>query len=517
MEEKIDYAVSARQQNRKAILPMIPELPRQMRAENQSNIIDYNKIGLKSGLEIHQQLDTSKLFCNCPSYLRKDSPSFVIKRKLHKIAGETGEIDTAVEYESSLNKDFLYEGYKDTTCLVELDESPPNQINPQALEEAIKIALLLNCEILPIAQIMRKTVIDGSNTSGFQRTVLIARKGFIETESGKIPIETLMLEEDAARIIEKTKDKAIFRLDRLGIPLVEIATAPVLNNPSQIKSAALKLGEILRACKVKRGIGTIRQDVNLSIKGHDRVEIKGFQDPSMMIQTIDLEIKRQEEDIKNKKTAGEVRNALPDGKTQFSRPLPGKSRMYPETDLPLLKIPQQVINKIKKSLPKLKHEVKEELKKKGLSDELASLLLSSPENLEEFEILSKLTKNANLVAKMVSLWRNEIANKTNKPIEKIKQTLTESILENLLEALNEKKLQESDIKPIMEKISQGESFDSSIKIEKLPDDEIEHEIRKIIKEKPGLRPNAYMGLLIAKFKGKISPAKAMEIINKIVK
>src|SRR3989344_4954165 len=220
--------------------------------------MDYQKLKLKAGLEIHQQLDTEKLFCSCPSLLRKDSPNFTTKRKLHKVAGETGEVDTAVEYEASLDRTFEYQGYNDTTCLVELDESPPQQINHEALKIAIQISLLLNCQIYPISQVMRKTVIDGSNTSGFQRTVLIAHSGFVETSFGKVKVDSIALEEDSARIISKDDKQAIYRLDRLGIPLVEIATAPDMLNPGQIKECALKIGEILRACKVKRGIGTIR-------------------------------------------------------------------------------------------------------------------------------------------------------------------------------------------------------------------------------------------------------------------
>src|SRR3989338_7972898 len=242
--------------------------------------IDYQKVGLKSGLEIHQQLDTGKLFCHCPGYLRSEKPDFEIKRKLHAVAGETGEVDIAVEHESALDREFVYQGYNDSTCLVEIDECPPYEINEMALDEIIKIALLMNCEIYPCAQIMRKTVIDGSNTSGFQRTVLVGHDGFIETSFGKVGVTTIALEEDAARIIEKDAKKAVYRLDRLGIPLVEIRTDPDMKTPEQIKETALKIGEILRACKVKRGIGTIRQDVNISIKGHERVEIKGFQYPN---------------------------------------------------------------------------------------------------------------------------------------------------------------------------------------------------------------------------------------------
>jgi len=112
--------------------------------------MDYEKLQFKAGLEIHQQLDTGKLFSRTPSYLRKDKPHFTISRRLHKIAGETGKIDVAVEHEASLDKEFVYEGYNDTISLVELDESPPQQIDQDALEEAIKIALLMNCELSPI-------------------------------------------------------------------------------------------------------------------------------------------------------------------------------------------------------------------------------------------------------------------------------------------------------------------------------------------------------------------------------
>ena len=190
--------------------------------------IDYGKINFKAGLEIHQQLDSRKLFCECPSILRNDEPDFEIKRKLHAVAGEGGEIDVAVLHASgaamvggkvvklddSKDKEFVYQGYNENTCLVELDEEPPHEINKEALKIAIQIALLMNMKIIPITQIMRKTVIDGSNTSGFQRTVLVAIKGYIETSEGNVGIESLLLEEDAARIVERKEDREVDRLDR---------------------------------------------------------------------------------------------------------------------------------------------------------------------------------------------------------------------------------------------------------------------------------------------------------------
>ncbi len=479
-------------------------------------MIDYEKVGLKAGLECHQQLDTGKLFCNCPGFLRSDDPHFTIMRKLHKVAGETGEIDIAVEHEAATGRKFYYEAYNDTTCLLELDESPPETINERALEETLKIALLLNCEIYQHSQIMRKTVIDGSNTSGFQRTVLIAHDGYVETSFGRVKIDTIALEEDSARIIKKDENSATYRLDRLGIPLIEISTAADMKTAEQVKETALKIGEILRACKVKRGIGTIRQDVNISIKGHGRVEIKGFQDPSMMVKTIDKEVERQEKDIKKKKKAGDVRNALPNGDTEFLRPIPGRARMYPETDLSLLYISRETINNIKRNLPKLKSEIKDELKKKGLSSELINLVVEG--NLDEFETLMKVyDKDANLVAKMIVLWRQEFASKKGKNFDEIKEVLSERVLERVLEAVRDKKIGKDDVRGILSKILDGESIESAIKVEKISDDEIERVVNEIVKEKPGLRANAYMGMVMGKFRGKIDAKKAMEIINRIVK
>ncbi len=477
--------------------------------------MDYLKLGFKAGLEIHQQLDTPKLFSGAPSFLRNDEPHYRIERKLHAVAGQTGDVDEAVAHEAALGKTFVYEGYHDTVSLVELDECPPSEVNEEALEVALQVALLLNCEIYSTTQVMRKTVIDGSNISGFQRTVLIAHDGFVETSFGKVGIDSLCLEEDSARVISRDENKAVYRLDRLGIPLVEIATAPDLKSAEQVKECALKLGEILRACRVKRGIGTIRQDVNVSIKGHDRVEIKGFQEPRMMVATIDLEIERQINDLKDGRKIGDVRNALPDGRTEFLRPMPGKSRMYPETDLELLKISLNRINKLKKNLPRLKADIRDELKKKGLSEELIKLVLDG--EVEEFLTLIKVySKDANLVGKMITLWRNEFATKMKKSLDEIRETLSTGVLEDILKLVNSKRLDASDVKHVMMKILDRVKLEDAIKIEKISDDDIEKEIREIVKSRPGMKVNAYMGMIMARFKGKIDARKAMEIINRIL-
>ena len=474
--------------------------------------MDYEKLGFKSGLEIHQQLDTSKLFCECPSVLRKDEPDFEIERKLHAVAGESGEVDVAAQYQANLKKKFIYQGYNENTCLVELDEEPPHQINPEALKIAVQLAVFLNCRILPITQIMRKTVIDGSNTSGFQRTVLLAVDGYVETEFGRVGIESIALEEDAARIVERGKDREVYRLDRLGIPLVEITTAPDIKNPEQAKEAALHIGDILRSVKVRRGLGTIRQDVNVSIEGHPRVEIKGVQDMKMFVKTIEKEVARQ---VEIKEGKSEVRNALPDGSTEFLRPMPGADRMYPETDLPLLRVSKKIVDGARREMPKLRRDVKEEFKKEGLSEDMIKILLKRG-LVDEFREIVKITNNPVLTGKVMFMLPKQIASHVGKSLEKIEKILTQDVLSGVLEAFANKKITESQIRDALEEIVGGSEIEDALNFEKVDVSSVEERIVKLIKEKPGLNPNAYMGLIMKEFKGKISGAEVREIIKKYV-
>ena len=256
---------------------------------------DYAKLGLKAGLEIHRQLDTkTKLFCNCPAKIRDDRPDVVVQRKLRASAGEAGKIDPAAAYEQQRDRHFVYGGYNDSVCAIELDEEPVHDMNPEALKTGLQVALLLKTRPVYGAIVMRKTVIDGSNTSGFQRTTLIARNGFIELLSGKVRISSVCLEEDSAKIVERSDSCNVYNLSRLGIPLVEIATEADITGPEQLREVAEYIGMILRSTgKVKRGLGTIRQDVNVSIKGGSRVEIKGAQDLRLLQKLVEYEALRQ--------------------------------------------------------------------------------------------------------------------------------------------------------------------------------------------------------------------------------
>jgi glutamyl-tRNA(Gln) amidotransferase subunit E len=257
--------------------------------------IDYVKAGALIGIEIHQQLDTqTKLFCSCPTKTREETPDFTFLRRLRPTQSELGEIDPAALFEFHKGRFQVYENYDDTICLVEQDEEPPHALDSEAVDIVLEVALLLNSQPVDEIQVMRKIVIDGSNTTGFQRTSVIAFGGELKLNGNSIPIQTICLEEDAARKIQEKDNRLYWRLDRLGIPLIEIATAPAMKTPEEAQSVALRIGQLLRMTrKVKRGLGTIRQDINVSIKGGAIIEIKGVQKLNLIGQIVENEVQRQ--------------------------------------------------------------------------------------------------------------------------------------------------------------------------------------------------------------------------------
>ncbi len=257
--------------------------------------MDYEKLGLKCGIEIHQQLDTGrKLFCECADDLSEEKTTSVIIRKLRSVKGEGGTIDVAIAEEKMKNKEFHYFTYPKSSCLVETDEEPPHDMDPESLETALETAILMNCVVPDEIIIMRKLVIDGSDTAGFQKTALVGFDGKIETSFGGVGITNLNLEEDSSQILKREMKEVHFGLNRLGIPLVEIGTTPDVKRPEQAKELAEKIGMVLRSTgKVKRGLGTIRQDINISIKDGARIEIKGAQELNMIPKWVEYEVERQ--------------------------------------------------------------------------------------------------------------------------------------------------------------------------------------------------------------------------------
>ena len=255
---------------------------------------DINNIGLKVGLEIHQQLDTKKkLFCDCTP-IEDDEFSRKFSRRLRAAKSELGKIDPAALFESTKSKTIIYYANPKSSCLVEEDEEPPHALDTDAKNLALLISSALESKIFSEIHVMRKTVIDGSNTAGFQRTMLVAQGGHIEIDGRKVGVQSICLEEDAGKLIKDEGNHRFFSLDRLGVPLVEIALDPVEGDPKFVKDIALTLGRLLRVTKrVMRGIGTIRQDVNISIEGGGVIEVKGVQQLDQLEKIIEFEAKRQ--------------------------------------------------------------------------------------------------------------------------------------------------------------------------------------------------------------------------------
>ncbi|ASJ10891.1 glutamyl-tRNA amidotransferase [Thermococcus sp. P6] len=499
--------------------------------------MDYEKLGLKVGLEIHRQLNTKKLFSPVPGEF-SDEVDFTFRRRLRPTISELGEIDPAALEEFKKGRSYVYEGNYRLTDLVYMDEEPPHMPDEEALRVSLQISYLLNATPVDEIHFMRKIVIDGSNVSGFQRTAIVAMNGRVETPWGSVGIPTICLEEDACRIVERKDGEVIYRLDRLGIPLVEIATTPDIHHPEQAKVVAKYIGDALRATrKVKRGLGTIRQDLNVSIKGGARVEIKGVQELDMIPVIIEREVERQlklleirdelarrgvkEEDLKEdfrdvtgiftntgsriirkaiegggkvlavklpgfrgligreiepgrrlgtemadraKKyvrgifhidelpnygiTEGEVRavveelglgeedafvlvageeevcrkalsevvkrarealhgvpeetrRALPDGNTQYMRPLPGKARMYPETDIPPIQVTPEMKEEILANLPELPQERVERYVREYKIDRSLAETLVNEERDELFEELVEMGVKPSLAASIL--------------------------------------------------------------------------------------------------------------------
>ena len=245
------------------------------------------------GIEIHQQLDTKKLFCSCDSRLCDDGQG-AYYRRLRPTTSETGEIDRAALAQFQRHLGYRYQCCEGTSCLVELDEEPPHDVNAEAMQTALTFSEMLDANIIDEIHFMRKIVVDGSNTSGFQRTALIATDGFVDVGDRKVSILSVCLEEDACRKVESKGDEILYRTDRLGIPLIEVATGPDMRTPEEVMEVAFRLGTLLRATKkVKRGIGTIRQDLNISIPGGARIELKGVGDLKMIPDYVRNEVNRQ--------------------------------------------------------------------------------------------------------------------------------------------------------------------------------------------------------------------------------
>jgi glutamyl-tRNA(Gln) amidotransferase subunit E len=249
---------------------------------------------VKVGLEIHQQLASAhKLFCECPITKSEELP-LSFERRLRPAQSETGKLDPAAVFEFTKGRSNVYLWNPESSCLVEADEEPPHNLNGEALDIVLQIAGLLHSNVVDEVHVMRKIVIDGSNTTGFQRTAVIGLGGYLEVDGVRIGVQSVTIEEDAARIIGEDEKSRRFALDRLAVPLVEVALDPIEGSPEVVGRVALHLGRALRSTgRVARGLGTIRQDLNVSVKGGRVVEVKGVQKLNLLPKVVAYEVARQ--------------------------------------------------------------------------------------------------------------------------------------------------------------------------------------------------------------------------------
>lgn len=470
-------------------------------------VFDYKELGFKCGLEIHQQLEGLKLFCNCKTLNSAEGTENKAQRRLQAVAGEMGDIDIAVSHELSKERKFFYESSSADTCIMEYDEEPPHSMNREAVKTCLQLCKLMNCTIVDEIHTMRKAVIDGSNVTGFQRTALVGRNGWIETSQGRVGIATVLLEEEAAQKIKQAKKYTKYRLDRLGMGMIEIATQAEIKDPDHAKETAERIGLMCRSLpSVKRGIGTIRQDVNVSISKGARVEIKGFQDLRSIPKVIDNEIARQLDLItKGKAVPKEVRKAESDFSTSFLRPMPGAARLYPETDV-LPFVPQKESIEV----PETIEDAGKRIKARGIDQELAKQIAKKGRtDFFEKVITDHPTLNPAFVAETIISLPKEIRRKHNVDVETISEEQWMTIFRHLASGT----LSKTVLSDALVDLCKG-TFDIK-KYQSVSDEDIEREIKKSIAENPTITDGALMGRIMGAFKGRADGKRVNELVRKL--
>ncbi|MBI4015875.1 MAG: Glu-tRNA(Gln) amidotransferase subunit GatE [Candidatus Aenigmarchaeota archaeon] len=473
-------------------------------------VVDYEAVGFKCGIEIHNRLSThEKLFCSCIPKLSAEKPNFTITRRLRPVAGEMGRVDVAASYEFLRDRTFHYQCFPNITCEVERDEEPPHPLNMEALTVAIQVCKLLGSRIVDEVHVMRKTIIDGSNTTSFQRTALIATGGIISTSLGPVRIQAISIEEESAGIVEQKEDRVVYRLDRLGIPLIEISTFPEVKSAAHAREVSEKLGMIVRSTgKSQRGIGVTRQDINLSVKGGKRVEVKGVQELDLMETLIEKEVLRQVELMKIGKSEEETRVAQPDGTTVFSRPLPGGERMYPETDVPPISLLPNFLASIQtpetfeRKLARFQSILPKDLAEQVLKSDYLDIFESFERSPEHVLIASVLTNT------IKDLRRKGI------PVESIQ----DSQLRELLSALELKKIAKEAVPQLLEKLSRNPEMPlSTLPMQQFSEEDLRKLVKKVFQKWPALvgekKFPALMGEVMKEARGKIDGAVVKTVLE----
>jgi len=256
---------------------------------------DYASVGLISGLEVHQQLLTSqKLFCHCPAGIYTEDHDGVVLRHMRPTLSELGVYDGTALMEFKTRKEIVYLLNKLNVCTYEMDDTPPFLVNQEAIDVAIELCLMMNMDIIDEVHIARKQYLDGSIPTGFQRTAIVGVNGYLPFRGRKLTVTHVSVEEDSCREVNDKGHRVVWRTDRLGMPLTETVTGPDLRTPEEVRDAILLCGLVARSTRhVRTGIGASRQDVNVSVRGGSRVEIKGVPRAGYAVKLVHNEAIRQ--------------------------------------------------------------------------------------------------------------------------------------------------------------------------------------------------------------------------------
>jgi glutamyl-tRNA(Gln) amidotransferase subunit E len=239
--------------------------------------LDYEAVGFISGLEVHQQLLTAhKLFCRCPAGLYTEEHDGEVLRHMRPTLSELGEYDGTALMEFKTKKEIIYLLNHLNVCTYEMDDTPPFLVNQEAIDVAIELCLMMNMDIIDEVHVARKQYLDGSIPTGFQRTAIVGVNGWLPFRGRRLTVTHVSVEEDSCREVSDKGHRIVWRTDRLGMPLTETVTGPELRTPEEVRDAILLCGMTARSTgRVRTGIGASRQDVNVSVRGGNRVEIKG--------------------------------------------------------------------------------------------------------------------------------------------------------------------------------------------------------------------------------------------------
>jgi len=257
--------------------------------------LDYEAVGFISGLEVHQQLLTKhKLFCRCPGGLYTEHHDGEVLRHMRPTLSELGEYDGTALMEFKTKKEIIYLLNHLNVCTYEMDDTPPFLVNQEAIDVAIELCLMMHMDIIDEVHIARKQYLDGSIPTGFQRTAIVGMNGWMPFKGRRLTVTHVSVEEDSCREVSDKGHRIVWRTDRLGMPLTETVTGPELRTPEEVRDAIMLCGMTARSTgHVRIGIGASRQDVNVSVRGGSRVEIKGVPQAGLAVKLVHNEGIRQ--------------------------------------------------------------------------------------------------------------------------------------------------------------------------------------------------------------------------------